>query len=425
MATSPGYALAVASERVRIAMNAGTWSSICRLARPAVMVAAALALGAAFAANPVPGPKKDEFQTKAPRAILIDAESGSILFEKNADELMAPSSLAKLMTAEVVFNEIKQGRLTLDKEFTVSEYAWRHGGAPSHTSSMFAPIHSKVAVKDLLYGMIIQSGNDACITLAEGIAGSEAKFAAMMTQRARELGMARSYFSNSTGLPDPPLVVTAREMGILARHIIKTYPEFYSIYGEKEFTWNRIRQQNRNPLLAMGIGADGMKTGYTEDGGYGLVGSAVQNGLRLIVVINGLETQAERANEGKRLFEWGFKGFEQKYLFAEGQNIGDAKVFGGAQWSVPLQAPAGVNLLVPRGSNERITARIVYRGPVRAPVQEGQAIGTLKVWRADNLVLEVPLHAAETVAKGGITGRAIDAATEFVIGLFLSRGKKI
>jgi D-alanyl-D-alanine carboxypeptidase (penicillin-binding protein 5/6) len=405
----------------------GTWSSCFRRAWPAAaLLAGALAFGAAFAAsNSVQGPKKDEIQTKAPRALLIDGDSGAILFEKNADELMAPSSLAKLMTAEVVFNEIKQGRLTLDKEFIVSEYAWRHGGAPSHTSSMFAPIHSKVAVKDLLYGLIIQSGNDAAIALAEGVAGNEPKFAAMMNARARELGMARSFFTNSTGLPDPPMVVTARELGILARHIIKAYPEFYSIYGEKEFTWNKIRQQNRNPLLAMGIGADGMKTGYTEAGGYGLVGSAVQNGQRLTVVINGLESQADRANEGKRLLEWGFKAFEQKYLFGDGQNIGDAKVFGGAQWSVPLQAPSSVSLLVPKGSNERITARIVYSGPVRAPVQEGQAIGTLKVWRGDNLVLEVPLHAAEAVAKGGITGRAFDAATEFVIGLFLSRAKKI
>jgi D-alanyl-D-alanine carboxypeptidase (penicillin-binding protein 5/6) len=408
-------------------MRMGIWTSSSRRAWPAAaLLAGALALGAAFAAsNPVPGPKKDEFQTKAPHALLIDGESGSILFEKNADQLMAPSSLAKLMTAEVVFNLLRQKSISLDTEFIVSEYAWRHGGAPSHTSSMFAPIHSKVAVKDLLYGMIIQSGNDACIALAEGIAGNEPKFAAMMNARARELGMARSFFSNSTGLPDPPLVVTARELGILARHIIKTYPEYYSIYGEKEFTWNKIRQQNRNPLLAMSIGADGMKTGYTETGGYGLVGSAVQNGQRLIVVINGLESQADRANEGKRLLEWGFRSFEQKYLFAEGQNIGDAKVFGGAQWSVPLQAPGGVNLLVPKGSSERITARIVYSGPVRAPVQEGQPIGRLKVWRGDNLVLEVPLRAAESVARGGITGRAIDAATEFVIGLFLSRAKKI
>jgi len=404
----------------------GILSSFCRAWPAAALLAGALALGAAFAAsNQVPGPKKDEFQTKAPRAILIDADSGSILFEKNADELMAPSSLAKLMTAELVFHLLTEKKIALDTEFIVSEYAWRHGGAPSHTSSMFAPIHSKVAVKDLLYGLIIQSGNDAAIALAEGIAGNEPKFAAMMNARARELGMARSFFTNATGLPDPPLVVTARELAILARHIIKTYPEFYPIYGEKEFTWNKIRQQNRNPLLTMSIGADGMKTGYTESGGYGLVGSALQNGQRLILVINGLESQADRANEGKRLLEWGFRSFEQKYLFAEGQNIGDAKVFGGAHWSVPLQAPAGVSLLVPKGSNERIVARIVYSGPVRAPVQEGQGIGRLKIWRGDNLVLEVPLHAAESVAKGGITGRAIDAATEFVIGLFLSRAKKI
>src|SRR5215470_11827978 len=297
-------------------MNAGTWSSLCRLARPAVVLAGALALGAAFAANPVPGAKKDEFQTKAPRAILIDAESGSILFEKNADELMAPSSLAKLMTAEVVFNALKQGRLTLDKEFIVSENAWRRGGAPSHTTSMFAPIHSKVAVKDLIYGMIIQSGNDACIALAEGIAGSEQKFAEKMTARARELGLVKSYFPNATGLPEPTLVMTAREIAKLTRHIIQTYPEFYAIYGEKEFTWNRIRQQNRNPLMTMGIGADGLKIGYTEDGGYSLVGSAVQNGQRLIVVISGLRSATERANEGRRLLEWGFKGFELRYLFA-------------------------------------------------------------------------------------------------------------
>jgi D-alanyl-D-alanine carboxypeptidase (penicillin-binding protein 5/6) len=406
-------------------IGSSTWSSFRRAWPVATLLAGALALGAAYAANPVPGPKKDEFQTAAPHAILIDGDSGSILFEKSADQLMAPSSLAKLMTAEVVFDLLKQNKIALDTEYIVSEYAWRHGGAPSRTSSMFAPIHSKVAVKDLLYGLIIQSANDGAITLAEGIAGNEPKFAEMMNARARVLGMTKSFFTNATGLPDPPLVVTARELGILARHIIQTYPEFYSIYGEKEFIWNKIRQQNRNPLLGMSIGADGMKTGYTAEGGYGLVGSAVQNGQRLIVVINGLKTQQERANEGKKLLEWGFRAFEQKYLFGEGQTIGDAKVFGGAQWTVPLQAPGGVKLLVPKGSSERITARIVYSGPVRAPVQEGQAVGALKVWRGDNLVLEVPLHAAEAVAKGGITGRAFDAATEFVIGLFLSRAKKI
>ncbi len=386
---------------------------------------ALLAAGAIAAQNPVSGPKKDEFQTSAPYAILMDGESGSILFEKNADHVMAPSSLAKLMTAEVVFNEIKQGRLTLDKEFLVSEDAWRRGGAPSHTSSMFAPIFSRVAVKDLLYGVIVQSANDACIALAQGIAGSEPKFAEMMTQRARELGLTKSYFANSTGLPDPTLLVTARELGRLAQHIIKTYPEFYPIYGEKEFTWNKIRQQNRNPLLTMNLGADGLKTGFTQDGGYGLVGSAVQNGLRLIVVVNGLKSANERAEAAKRLLEWGFKGFEARYLFAEGQTIGDAKLFGGAHGSVPLVARGTVTLLVPHGSNEKVLARIVYTGPVRAPVEKGQRIGVLKVWRGENVVLEVPLQAAESVEAGGITRRAFDAVSELVIGLFRPGSKRI
>jgi len=384
-------------------------------------LAAALALlaaGAIAAQNPVSGPKKDEFQTSAPYAILMDGESGSILFEKNADHVMAPSSLAKLMTAEVVFNEIKQGRLTLDKEFLVSEDAWRRGGAPSHTSSMFAPIFSRVAVKDLLYGVIVQSANDACIALAQGIAGSEPKFAEMMTQRARELGLTKSYFANSTGLPDPTLLVTARELGRLAQHIIKTYPEFYPIYGEKEFTWNKIRQQNRNPLLTMNLGADGLKTGFTQDGGYGLVGSAVQNGLRLIVVVNGLRTEKERADEGKKLLEWGFHNFQSGLLFAEGQEIAQAKLYGGEKGHVPLVAARAVRLMVPRGTREKIIARAVYTGPVTAPVKEGQRIGVLKVWRGEFMVLEMPLQAATNVGTGSMRQRAFDAAAELVLGLF-------
>lgn len=397
-----------------------------RAQRIAVLAALAVALIAPALGAPGPsGAKKDEIATAAPSAILVDAESGSILFEKNADQLMPPANLAKLMTAEVVFNEIKQGRISLDTEYIVSEYAWRHGGAPSHTTSMFAPIHSKVAVKDLLYGVIVQSANDACITLAEGIAGSEDKFAQMMTARARELGLTKSYFPNGTGLPDPTLVMSVRDLAKLARHIILNYPEFYPIYGEKEFTWNRIRQQNRNPLLGMGIGADGLSTGSSDEGGFGLVGSAVQNGERLIVVMNGLRTAAERANEGKRLLEWGYKAFEHRSLFAEGEAIGEAKVFGGTQGSVPLVATGAVSLLMPRDSTERLTARIVYTGPVPAPVHQGQPIGQLRVWRGENMVLEVPLQAGASVATGGMTRRAFDAATEFVIGLFLSGTKRI
>jgi D-alanyl-D-alanine carboxypeptidase (penicillin-binding protein 5/6) len=404
-------------------------SGHCRLVAwlAPLLLWAGLAGIALSAQNPVSGPqaKKDEFQTAAPLAILIDAESNTVLFEKNADQFTAPSSLAKLMTAEMVFNELKAGRIKFDDEFPVSEDAWRRGGAPSHTSSMFAPIHSKVRVEDLLRGLIIQSGNDAAIALAQGIAGSEPKFADMMTRRARELGLEKSFFSNSTGLPDPTLKVTVRELAKLARHIISTYPEYFPIYSEKEFTWNKIRQQNRNPLLAMGIGADGMKTGYTSEGGYGLVGTAVQADMRLIVVVNGLKTAPERATEARRLLEWGFKGFESRPLFAQGQTIGAAKVFGGSQSSVSLVAPGAVNLLIPRGSGERIIARIAYRGPVRAPVEKGQAVGVLKVWRGDRVALEVPLAAGEDVTVGNLGQRAVDAASELVISLFRAGIKKI
>jgi len=411
--------------------------------RWALAAALACAMGAAVAAPapaPAPAPKqtakgpatatqvtkKDEgFQTVAPTAVLLDSESGSVLFEKNADVLVPPASLSKLMTTEVVLNEIKQGRLKPTDEFIVSENAWRKGGAPSHTSSMFVPIHSRVSVADLLRGVVIQSGNDACIVLAEGIAGSEEKFAEMMTARARELGLTQSTFGNSNGLPDPKQLMTARELAKLARQIIRTYPEDYHLYGETEFTWNKIRQLNRNPLLTMNIGADGLKTGFIKEAGYGLVGSAVQNGMRLIVVVNGTKNDKERADEGKRLLEWGFHNFQSETLFAEGQTIAEAKLYGGERGSVPLMADRVVGLMVSRAAQNKLMARVVYTGPVPAPVQQGQRIGTLKVWRNDALVLEVPLQAAESVGTGNLSQRALDAATELVIGLFRAGIQKL
>jgi D-alanyl-D-alanine carboxypeptidase (penicillin-binding protein 5/6) len=394
-------------------------SSVRTLGASAVL---ALAIVAALAApNPVSGPKSnDTFQTGAAHAILIDADSGSVLFEKGADDLIPPASLSKLMTAEVVFNQIRQGLLKPTDEFIVSVGAWRRGGAPSHTSSMFIPIHNKVSIDNLLRGVIIQSANDACIVLAEGISGSESAFAELMTKRAREIGLSKSTFGNSNGLPDPKQLMTSRELAKLARHIIQTYPDYYKYYNEREFTWNKIRQYNRNPLLALTIGADGLKTGFTKEAGYGLVGSAVQNGLRLIVVVNGLRSEKERADEGKKLLEWGFHGFQSGLLFSEGQEIVQAKLYGGAKGHVPLVAQKEVRLMVPRGSREKIIARVVYSGPVPAPVQQGQKIGMLKVWRGDSLVLEVPLQAAESVGTGSMSRRAFDAASELVLGLFRS-----
>ena len=362
--------------------------------------------------------KSNDFQTTAPHVMLLDVESGSVLFEKNADEATPPSSMAKMMTTEVVFHELVQGHIKADDEFMVSEDAWRRGGAPSHTSSMFVPIHSRVRVEDLLHGAIIMSGNDACIALAEGVAGSEEKFAQMMNRRAHELHLAKSYFTNATGLPDPAQKMTVRDLARLARHIIRTYPQYYPIFGQHEFTWNKIRQQNRNPLLTMNIGADGLKTGFTNDGGYGLAGSAVQNGTRLLVVVNGLKTAKERADEAKKVLEFGYRGFETRPLFAAGQVIGSAKLFGGASGSVPLVGDGPISVVMPKNASERLVAKIVYSGPVPAPVTRGQELASLNVYRGDMLVSEAPLYAAEDVGTGNLPHRAFDAATELVIGLF-------
>ncbi|MEH2569878.1 D-alanyl-D-alanine carboxypeptidase family protein [Bradyrhizobium sp. AZCC 2289] len=398
------------------------------------LIAAVVALGVGwggivFAANnSVQGAKKDEngFDGDAPTAILIEASSGSVLFEKNADELRAPSSMMKLMTAEVVFNAIKKGDVKLTDEYRVSENAWRRGGAPSGTSTMFAAINSKVSVDDLLHGAIIPSGNDACIALAEGIAGNERTFATdFMTKRARELGMTKSTFGNSNGLPDPANKMTVRELSKLARYVIQTYPEFYKLFGEKEFTWNKIRQQNRNPLLNSLTGADGLKTGYTKEGGYGMVGSAVQNDTRLIVVVNGLEDPEDRATEAKKMLEWGFHSFETRTLFAANQQIGYAKVFGGDSRSVKLASPEPIKVMVPKNGNEKLIARIVYSGPVRAPVQSGQQVGLVRVWRGANVAMEAPVYAAEAVATGSTMRRAIDGASELVIGMFRASAEKL
>ena len=397
----------------------------------ALLLALALATGGAVYAanNSVQGAKKDDnaFDGDAPTAILMEATSGSILFEKNADELRAPSSMMKLMTVEIIFNALREGKIKLTDEFRISENAWRKGGAPSGGSTMFAAINSKVPVDDLLHGAIIQSGNDSCIALAEGMAGSEKKFAAdFMTKRARELGLTKSTFGNSNGLPDPDNKMTVRELARLARHIILDFPEFYKLFGEKEFTWNKIRQQNRNPLLNSTLsGADGLKTGYTKEGGYGMVGSAVQNGTRLIVVINGLDDPDDRAQEAKKMLEWGFRNFESRPLFAAQQQIGYAKVFGGDSRSVKLASPQPIKVMVPKNGSEKLIARIVYNGPVRAPVKEGQQVGVVRVWRGHNVAMEAPVYAAESIGPGSTMRRAIDGASELVIGMFRASAEKL
>jgi serine-type D-Ala-D-Ala carboxypeptidase (penicillin-binding protein 5/6) len=396
--------------------------ALVAFAAAAILLAAILAAAAA----PVAATKKEEgLQTSVPAAILLDADSDSILYDKNGDEPLAPASLAKLMTVEFLFNEIKEGRVKPDDEYIISENAWRKGGAPSHGSTMFAPIHSRVKVSDLIQGIIVDSANDACIAVAEALAGNEGSFGQALTRRAREIGLERSTFTNSTGYSDPDLRVTAREMAELARHIIRDYPDFYPTFSQRDFTWNNIHQQNRNPLLGMGIGADGLKTGETSEAGFNLVGSAIQDNFRLIVVVTGAKTDKERADEAKKLLDFGFHDFQARVLFAEGQTVGDAKVFGGDRSYVPLVASGIVRLMVPRNNSQRLLARIVYTGPIPAPIARGQPIGKLKVWRGDNLALEIPLQAADDVGPGSMPQRAMDGATELMIGLLRAGVSKL
>lgn len=394
----------------------------------AFVVAIGLAGIATAANNSIQGgaAKKEAggFESDAPYAILIEAESGSVLYEKNADQLSPPSSMMKLMTAEVVFDLLKKGKIKPTDEYTVSENSWRKGGAPSGGSTMFAALKSKVAVDDLLRGLAIQSANDACMILAEGIAGNEAAFVEMMTKRAREIGLTQSTFGNSSGLSDPNNKMTVRELAKLAQHIIKNRPEFYPLFSEREFTWNKIRQQNRNPLLNIMQGADGMKTGYTKEGGYGMVASVVQNGSRLIAVVNGVADIDDRLTEVKKLLDWGFRNFEVRALFAADQVIGQAKVFGGESSSVGLKSPTPVKLMVQRNGNDKVIARIIYMGPVKAPVKAGQRIGVVRVWRGEGVALESPLYAESEIIAGSMTRRAFDTAGEMVIGVLRAGAEK-
>ena len=356
------------------------------------------------------------FETRAQTGFMIDADTGTVLFSKNPDAPIPPASLAKLMTMEVVFNALKTGRLTLQDEFFVSENAWRTGGAMSGGSTMFAEVRSSITLENLIQGVIVQSANDGCIIIAEGMAGSEENFAQLMTERAREIGMTRSVFKNSTGLPAEGQVVTVRELAMLAHHIWTEYPDYYAYYAQPEFTWNNITQRNRNPLLRMNIGADGMKTGFTQESGYGIVGSVARDDRRLFVALSGMESDAQRAEEARKILDWGMRAFDKYQVFAADEIVGEAKVYGGAKGGVGLRSNGPISLFVPLTNRDRLVARIVYDGPVIAPVEEGARIGTLRVWIGDAMSQETPLFAAESVATGKLHQRALDAIEELAIG---------
>lgn len=356
------------------------------------------------------------FATSAPHALLLDADSGTILFAKEADVELPPASLAKLMTMEVVFHRLKEGALTLNDRFFVSENAWRKGGANSGGSTMFAELNSEIRLEDLIRGVIIQSANDGCIVIAEGLAGNEETFANLMNGRARAIGMSGSNFANSTGLPDENQYVTLKDLALLARHIISEYPDYYRYYSEPEFEWNGINQRNRNPLLSMNINADGMKTGYTSDSGYSIVGTAMRDGQRLIAVMSGMGSAQERAEETRKILNWGFRAFEKLTLFDGGEAIGSISVYGGEESSVEVAGDGPVQIYLPIGSRDRLRARISYEYPVMPPIEEGDRVATLKIWIGDQLSQETPLYATRSVAKGGITRQATDALKELLTG---------
>ena len=357
-----------------------------------------------------------EFATKARFAILMDSKSGTVLFQSDADMPMEPASMAKLMTLAVVFDQLKTGRLSLTDEFFISEKAWREGGAGSGRSTMFAELNSKVSVENLLRSVIIQSGNDASIALAEGIAGSESTFALIMNEMAEDIGLTNSNFTNSTGLPDPLMRTTARDLALLGRYIIKTYPEFYPIFSEPDFEWNNIRQNNRNVLLDDGIGVDGLKTGHTEAAGYGIVISSTEGGRRLIAVLHGLDSMRERAEEARKLITWGSRAFEEVPAFAANEAVGYANVYGGDKPNVALVGDGDLELYLPRGGRRCLSANIVYQAPIRPPVIEGDQIAELRVYCNEQLIQSAPLYAGETVEDGSLTRKAVDALKELALG---------
>ena len=349
------------------------------------------------------------FETAAKTAILLDYDTGAILFEKNADMKMPPASMSKIMTVYMVFERLKSGALSLDDKFLVSEKAWRKGG-----SKMFVEYRNRVRVEDLLRGVIVQSGNDAAIVLAEGLAGSESAFAEEMTRRAAEMGLAESGFANATGWPADGHVMSARDIAELARRTIAEFPEYYRYYSERSFTYHGIRQGNRNPLLFRDIGADGLKTGHTEEAGFGLTASVLRRGRRLILVVSGLDSEKARAGESERLIEWGFREFENYTLFAAGEVVTEADVWLGNAPKVPLVTRSGLTLTLPRRAWRQLKVVARYDNPLSAPVAEGAVHARLIVTAPGIAAREMPLVAGKNVGRLGVTGR-LSAAVRYLL----------
>lgn len=346
------------------------------------------------------------FETNAKYAYLVDADTGYVMVDKQSEVAMAPASMSKLMTAYMIFDALKSGKITLEDEFLVSENAWRKGGVKSGSSTMFLEPGKLVKVKDLLRGIIVQSGNDACIVAAEGLAGSEDVFATLMSQKAKEIGLEHSTFANATGLPHPEHLMSSKDLALLAKEIIQKFPEYYSIYSEREFKYNGIKQGNRNPLLYTMDGADGLKTGHTEASGYGLTGSVkTKDGRRLIMVLNGLKSMKDRSTESQKVMGYGIAGFENVTVFHKGDVVEKIPVWYGTSEVVSAIVDTPAIMTIKRGQKAGVMTKIVYDTPVVAPVKKGQKLGTLVITTSDNQTRYMDLVAQENIDKVGYFGK--------------------
>lgn len=365
-----------------------------------------------------PSLAKSNFATNATSAILVDYKTGAILYQKNADSLIAPASMSKLMTLAVLFKAIEDGTVKPTDEFVMSVNAWRTGGAPSGTSAMFVPVNKTATVEELIKGIVIQSGNDACIAVAEAMSGTEAAFAERMTNEARRIGLKKSTFKNATGLDQDGHLMTVRELAHLATYLIKTYPQYYPMFSERLFKYRRHKFYNRNPLLSANMGIDGLKTGHTSKAGYGIVVSGVNEGRRLIGVVSGLKTAAVRKAEARKLMAWGYRAFAKFKLFEADEDIGYARVWGGSSMYVPLTSKGPLEVILPRyPANQKLKGEIVYQGPIKPPIAKGQKVAKLRVTSSTSAVSEVPLYAKEDVEKATFVRQGFDSLLYLALGL--------
>jgi D-alanyl-D-alanine carboxypeptidase (penicillin-binding protein 5/6) len=378
-----------------------------KIAMPAPLLRATILL-ASLVALPAGAATVD---TIAKQAILIDTTTDTVLMEKAADERMPTSSMSKMMTAYLVYDALRDGRITLDTKFPVSKKAWQTGG-----SKMFVQINDNIRVEDLLRGLLIQSGNDAAVVLAEGLAGSETAFADQMNAMAKKLGMNSSHFVTSNGLPDPEHYSTARDLAILAERMISDFPQYYRYDGERDFTWNKIKQGNRNPLLYRDMGVDGIKTGHTDSGGYGLTASGVRDNRRLILVVNGLPSMQSRADEGARLLEWGWNQFRLYPLYKAGATVDEATVWLGAEDKVPVTVAHDLAMTMQPADFDKMTVTARFQQPIEAPIAKGQVLGELDIAPPEGPVRKVPLVAAQDMAEASIF-RALGMKLSLLLGL--------